>query len=251
MLTARTYLALQAWPAAERAFLLDPRFAVIGGSGDGQTALTETAALSPELIIVDGVLSGMDGQTLLKHLQQRIQPPRVVYLMRFSREKAPLTDEALPWPGTAEALLTAARQAVSHPLPCLAWAHESLRLTLAEALLDALAMPRTLKGFSATALAAALSASAPWLLADKRGLLYPVLAQRLHTTGPAAERAIRTAIEHTWLLGDLAAIQRLFGLAVDAERGKPTNAELLAQLAEHVRREGQKRLLAQTDGAAQ
>ena len=154
MLTARTYLALQDWPAAERTFLLDPRFAVIGGSGDGQTALSETAALSPELLIVDSVLSGMDGQTLLRHLQQRIQPPRTVYLMRFFREKAPLADEALPWPGTAEALLTAARQAVSHPLPCLAAAHESLRLTLAEALLDALAMPRTLKGFSATALAA-------------------------------------------------------------------------------------------------
>ena len=108
MLTARTYLALQDWPAAERTFLLDPRFAVIGGSGDGQTALSETAALSPELLIVDSVLSGMDGQTLLRHLQQRIQPPRTVYLMRFFREKAPLADEALPWPGTAEALLTAA-----------------------------------------------------------------------------------------------------------------------------------------------
>lgn len=243
MLTPRVYLALQNWQTAERAFLQDARFSVIGGSSDGPTALAEAAALSPELMVVDSVLSGMDGQTLLSRLQRWIQPPRVLYLMRFAQSPVPGTDACLAWPGPLPALLRAAGDAACCPLPCLAAGHESLCLRIAQELLDDLGMPRVMKGYAAAALAAALSASAPWLLADKRGLLYPLLAQRLHTTGPAAERAIRAAIEHTWLLGDLAAIQRLFGLAVDAERGKPTNAELLSQLAEHVRREGGKQLL--------
>ena len=48
---------------------------------------------------------------------------------------------------------------------------------------------------------------------------------------------MRTAVESTWLHGNLEAIQQLFGFSVDADRGKPTNAEFLSMLAEHVRRE--------------
>ena len=243
MLTERVYLAMQSWQAAERAFLQDARFAVVGGSSDGPTALAEAAMLSPELMVVDSVLTGMDGQTLPQRLQRWIQPPRVLYLARFEQNQVPFADACLAWPSSLPPLLRAAAEVARFPLPCLAAAHEPMRLHIAQGLLDDLGMPRAMKGYAAAALAAALSASAPWLLADKRGLLYPLLAQRLHTTGPAAERAIRAAIEHTWLLGNLAAIQRLFGLAVDAERGKPTNAELLSQLSEHVRREGRKQLL--------
>ena len=53
----------------------------------------------------------------------------------------------------------------------------------------------------------------------------------------AVEKAIRTAVESTWLSGSLNAIQSLFGYSVDAERGKPTNAEFLAMLSGDARRE--------------
>ena len=45
---------------------------------------------------------------------------------------------------------------------------------------------------------------------------------------------MRSAIESAWLHGDLAAQNALMGLSVSAERGKPTNSELLCRLAERI-----------------
>jgi two-component system response regulator (stage 0 sporulation protein A) len=49
------------------------------------------------------------------------------------------------------------------------------------------------------------------------------------------ERCIRHAIESTWSRGDMAALERLFGLSIDPDRGKPTNREFLAMIAQHLR----------------
>ena len=76
-------------------------------------------------------------------------------------------------------------------------------------------------------------ACAPGLV---QGKLYPHLAQRFGTAPGAVEKAVRSAIERTRLSGSLPEIQRLFGLSVDAEKGKPTDLECIAMLAEHVRR---------------
>lgn len=242
MLTAHVYLALANWQTAERALLQDARFHILGGSDDGKVALLETERLSPDLLVADAALAGIDGKALLTLLRQRIAPPRTLYLSRFAAETLPESDEMLFWPADEAALLTAVASVAALPAPGLARHHEPLRLQIASDFLRALEMPSTLKGFAAAAQGAALCACAPWVLSDKQGLLYPLLANKLGTTPAAVERAIRVAVEHTWLHGNLNAIQRLFGLAVDAERGKPTNAEFLSQLAEHVRREGQKQL---------
>ncbi len=242
MLTAHVYLALPNWQAAERALLQDARFHILGGSNDGRVALRETERLSPDLLVADAALVGIDGKALLARLGRRISPPRTLYLSRFAAESLPESDETLFWPADEKALIAAIASVSARSAPRLAQPHEPLRLQISSDFLLALEMPSTLKGFAAAAQGAALCACAPWVLSDKQGLLYPLLADKLGTTPSAVERAIRVAVEHTWLYGNLSAIQRLFGLSVDAERGKPTNAEFLSQLAEHVRREGQKQL---------
>ena len=67
-------------------------------------------------------------------------------------------------------------------------------------------------------------------------LLYPKLAKAFDATPAAIERRIRSAVESTWLHGNLQSQSDLFGLTVSAERGKPTNAEFLFLLSEHIRR---------------
>ena len=93
------------------------------------------------------------------------------------------------------------------------------------------------KGGTGKSTAAAALACAPQGAASYSGRLYPWTAAAFGVTPGAVERAIRTAVEDTWLHGDLAAIQALFGFSVDAERGKPTNAEFLSMLAQHIREE--------------
>lgn len=65
--------------------------------------------------------------------------------------------------------------------------------------------------------------------------LYPQLAAQFDTTAARVERAIRHLIEVTWTRGDLEALNRYFGSIVRADRGKPTNGEFIARLANVVR----------------
>ena len=61
--------------------------------------------------------------------------------------------------------------------------------------------------------------------------LYPQLAAMFDTTASRVERAIRHLIEVTWSRGDWEVLNRYFGNTVSAEKGKPTNGEFIARMA--------------------
>ena len=65
--------------------------------------------------------------------------------------------------------------------------------------------------------------------------LYPQLAAQFDTTAARVERAIRHLIEVTWTRGNLDTLNRYFGNIVRADKGKPTNGEFIARLANVVR----------------
>ena len=65
--------------------------------------------------------------------------------------------------------------------------------------------------------------------------LYPAIAEKFKTTPSRVERAIRHAIEVAWNRGNLDVMQRVFGHTISAERGKPTNSEFIAMVADRVR----------------
>ena len=65
--------------------------------------------------------------------------------------------------------------------------------------------------------------------------LYPQLAAKFETTPSRVERAIRHLVEVTWTRGDWEVLTRYFGNTVSAEKGKPTNGEFLARLANVVK----------------
>ena len=66
-------------------------------------------------------------------------------------------------------------------------------------------------------------------------LLYPRLAATFNTTASRVERALRHLVEVTWARGDYEVLNRYFGNTISAEKGKPTNSEFLARLANVVR----------------
>ena len=65
--------------------------------------------------------------------------------------------------------------------------------------------------------------------------LYPQLAVMFDTTPARVERAIRHLIEVTWARGDYEILNRYFGNTISASKGKPTNGEFIARLANEIR----------------
>jgi len=65
--------------------------------------------------------------------------------------------------------------------------------------------------------------------------LYPMIAQRYQTTPSRVERAIRHAIELAWDRGNVEMMNKFFGYTINLERGKPTNSEFIAMVADKLR----------------
>lgn len=67
--------------------------------------------------------------------------------------------------------------------------------------------------------------------------LYPQIARKYSTTPSRVERAIRHAIEVAWGRGEQEAVQNIFGYTISAAKGKPTNSEFIAMIADKLRLE--------------
>ena len=68
-------------------------------------------------------------------------------------------------------------------------------------------------------------------------VLYPTVAKKHQTTSSRVERAIRHAIEVAWSRGKLDTLDELFGYTVSNGKGKPTNSEFIALIADTIRLE--------------
>ena len=65
--------------------------------------------------------------------------------------------------------------------------------------------------------------------------LYPMIAEKYDTTASRVERAIRHAIELAWDRGNVDMMNQYFGYTINIERGKPTNSEFIAMIADKLR----------------
>ena len=65
--------------------------------------------------------------------------------------------------------------------------------------------------------------------------IYPRIAEKFCTTPSRVERAIRHAIEVSWIRGDLALMEDLFGFSVSCDKAKPTNSEFLTTIADRIK----------------
>ena len=73
-----------------------------------------------------------------------------------------------------------------------------------------------------------------WRLNAVTKILYPSVAKKFATTASRVERAIRHAIEVAWDRGDLETLQKYFGYTVSNTKGKPTNSEFIAMIADRI-----------------
>ena len=66
-------------------------------------------------------------------------------------------------------------------------------------------------------------------------VLYPTIAKKYQTTPSRVERAIRHAIEVAWSRGRMETLDALFGYTINTGKGKPTNSEFIALIADRIR----------------
>ena len=219
----------------------DGGFTVAASVGDGRSALEQVRELAPDLLILDVVLPELDGFGVLDQLRREELPVRTMIVSAFFTEQ--VVSEALgkgaayfmPKPFENTALLDRMRAVCQPAQPT---AHTKNLKNMVTDIIHEIGVPAHIKGYQYLREAILIAVEDMDVINAVTKVLYPEVARRFSTTPSRVERAIRHAIEVAWDRGDLETLQKFFGYTVSNTKGKPTNSEFIAMIADRLVLEG-------------
>lgn len=225
---------------------------LIGQTGDGQDAIRLTQELSPDVLVMDLVLGRVDGFDVL----DAIQPLHVTTLILSGFVKGCMADQVAAKGGDYYMMkpcrvssvverirLLAAQNWMEAPNPAVPYsaaARQTLEANVT-AIIHEIGVPAHIKGYQYLREAIMMAVEDMDVINAVTKVLYPKVAEQFGTTASRVERAIRHAIEVAWDRGDLDTLQKYFGFTVSNSKGKPTNSEFIAMIADRLvlqRRQG-------------
>ena len=213
-------------------------FAVVGSTGDGTEALQILEQQKPDVAVIDVVLPGTDGLGILRRLKEQEARTKVIMLSAFCTDQ--VVAEAmnlgatyfLPKPCEAQTLLDRMNTAFGQPAT-----PEERAVALKNrvtAVIHEIGVPAHIKGYQYLREAIIIAVNDLEVINAVTKVLYPAVAKRFATTPSRVERAIRHAIEVAWDRGDLETLQKYFVYTVSNAKGKPTNSEFIAMIADRL-----------------
>lgn len=203
----------------------------------GDEVLEKVQEQEPDILIIDVILPGLDGLSALRELQELGYAPMTILTSAFVSDQT-LTEATelgaayfLPKPFRMETLLDRMRNLFREKPKAT---RPSLKARVTHMLHDA-GMPANISGYQYLREAILITAADPSVLNKAvTKILYPEIARRYGTTALRVERCIRSAIEIAWDRASPETLPKYFGCTVSSQRGKPSNAEFIALLAERL-----------------
>ncbi len=230
---------------------------VVGIAVDGIDAMNKIRDTQPDIAIIDGIMPRLDGIGVLERLEKNAQTqqahvPTTIILSALSQDK--IVQKALDLgasyymvkPFDMDALTERIRQllqekpVVKNNLASFQKTGNLLAYDLETKvtnILHEIGVPAHIRGYHYMREAIMMSVEDMDVLNYITKELYPSIAKKCNTTPSRVERAIRHAIEVAWNRGKVDAIDALFGYTVNNHKGKPTNSEFIALIADRLRLE--------------
>lgn len=215
---------------------------VVGATGSGEELVSLTRKTGADVIVTDLVLTGMDALAVLEALGP--EKPPVLVLSSFTgaalaEQAAALgADYLMLKPCRVPSLLQRVRQlaGAENSTAAAPTAEDSDRALERQvtAIIHDIGVPAHIKGYQYLREAIRLTVEDMDSINAVTKILYPAVAKKFGTTASRVERAIRHAIEVAWDRGDLEVLQKYFGYTVSNAKGKPTNSEFIAMIADRI-----------------
>ena len=226
----------------------EPGLQVVGETGDGPELLRMVRELKPDAVVMEMVLTGMDGLDVLDELAKLKARPRVLVLSSYIKggvidmAAAKGADFYMTKPCRVSAVGERLRQVMtSGGLEPEQESGPSLESQVT-AIIHEVGVPAHIKGYQYLREAIIIAVNDMDVINAVTKVLYPEVAKRFGTTASRVERAIRHAIEVAWDRGDLETLQKYFGYTVSNAKGKPTNSEFIAMIADRLQLERRKKI---------
>ena len=216
---------------------------VVGETGDGHQLLQLIGEHKPDLVLMDMILSQMDGVEVLQALEELPagERPRVIVLSALARgTMADLAvrhgaDHYMTKPARSEVVCQRIRQLTGGEQAETEQNYQYSMESRVTAIIHEIGVPAHIKGYHYLREAILYCIDNMGAINAVTKILYPEVAKRYNTTPSRVERAVRHAIEVAWDRGDLDTLQKYFGYTVSNIKGKPTNSEFIAMISDRLR----------------
>ncbi len=237
---------------------------VIGGADNGKDAIDMIKDTQPDVVLLDLVMPQMDGITVVENIKKKtsmLKNPAFIILSAVGGEQ--MTEEAfqaganyfLMKPFDKDILVNKIRRIGKRPVrpvpgkvleaPLKAATPEEAAMNREEymkehletditKMLHELGIPAHIKGYQYLRDAISMVVRDREMMEAVTKILYPEIAKKNYTSSSRVERAIRHAIEVAWGRGSLEVIDELFGYTISTGKGKPTNSEFIALIADKI-----------------
>jgi len=225
-----------------------PDIDLIGVAYNGEEILTIIEEKKPDVIILDIIMPHLDGIGVLERINaSNGKRPKIIMLTAFGQES--ITQRVVELGADYYILKPFNMDVITSRIRQLASTLTSQRPVVAQALkarpidievtniIREIGIPAHIKGYQYLRDAIMMIISEIELLGAVTKVLYPMIAEKYSTTPSRVERAIRHAIEVAWGRGNMEMINRIFGYTIKLEKGKPTNSEFMAMIADKLRME--------------
>lgn len=223
-------------------FKQNGNFEVVGSSSDGLKVVEDVLELKPDILVMEVVLSNLDGFAVLEKIRVlKDKMPKVFFVSNLSHSGF-----------VTKAVQSGASYFMVKPI-----SPENLESRIVEVLnnsnqkdgtkqLDerisnifiSIGIPAHIKGYQFLREAVKLAVEEPEIIGSITKKLYPTIAERFETSSSKVERGMRHAIEVAWNRGKIENINNIFGLKIYNRNEKPTNGELIALIADKMIMDG-------------
>lgn len=242
----------------------DEELQVVGKAGNGEDLIEIIRDKKPDVVLLDMIMPKLDGLTVMDRINHdpNLKKPAFIVISAVSQEK--MTEDAFALGADYYILKPFDNATVVNRIKRVrhgrgqqrfqtrtkpADTYESQRKYMERNLetdvtdiIHEVGVPAHIKGYQYLRDAIIMSVTDMEMLNSITKILYPTIAKRHQTTPSRVERAIRHAIEVAWSRGKMDTIDALFGYTVNNGKGKPTNSEFIALIADKIRLEYKKQV---------
>ena len=230
---------------------------VVATLNDGNNVVSKVKEKKPDILLLDIIMPERDGLAVLEDLEECAleKKPHIVVMSAIGQEK--ITGKAMSLGATyyvikpfdLDTLIGRLRELtvstnsfyeskgnkyVSTKNVKINGEPVEVKITN---LIHDLGVPAHIKGYQYLREAIIMAVNNEEIINAVTKSLYPLLAKKYETTPSRVERAIRHAIEVAWNRGEIAVHDKIFGYTVNSNKGKPTNSEFIALIADKIRLE--------------
>ena len=216
---------------------------VIGSASNGEEAISKINSVDFDIMLLDLIMPKKDGFSVLEYLKENDINKSVIVMTSFNEEETirQVSEYGVKYYALKPFELKSLEDNIIKIMKSKRSSNELIELQdkgiqiQITKLLHELGIPSHIKGYQYIRSAILMVYDNPSFIGGITKELYPDLGAKFNTSIQRVERAIRHAIEVSWLRGDIDLMEEIFGHSVDIDRAKPTNSEFIVTIADKLR----------------